>query len=305
MLTLEEDALLAALQTARAVRVCVDAVSGSVPRDAGTWMGVVDGSAAPIGTIGGGRVEHEATAHARALLGGVVTDTLRRMPLGPTLGQCCGGVMTLRFELYDPTTAPMLRRRFDAERRADMPIALFGGGHVGSAIVRALAPLPLRLHWVDSRDPVFPSPTPLGLAAWPRGLTMEHSDPVQRAVTTLAPGSRVLVMSYSHAEDFDILCACLHRQRARGDLPYIGLIGSKTKWAGFRAKLEARGFTAAEIAGVTCPIGLQGVEGKEPAVIAAAVALQLLATRGVDGAFQDVPNSCTQVANPLPQGSTP
>jgi xanthine dehydrogenase accessory factor len=83
-------------------------------------------------------------------------------------------------------------------------------------------------------------------------------------------------MSFSHAEDLDIVIACLKRQRERGDLPYIGLIGSKTKWATFRHRLEARGFTPEQVAHVTCPIGVPGITGKEPEVIAVAVAAQLL-----------------------------
>ena len=86
----------------------------------------------------------------------------------------------------------------------------------------------------------------------------------------------VLIMSFSHAEDLDIVIACLKRLRERDDLPYVGLIGSKTKWATFRHRLEARGFTGAELARVTCPIGVQGIGGKEPEVIAVAVAAQLL-----------------------------
>jgi xanthine dehydrogenase accessory factor len=98
-------------------------------------------------------------------------------------------------------------------------------------------------------------------------------------VASLAPGSRVLIMSFSHAEDLDVLAQCLARQRTQGDLPYIGLIGSKTKWATFRHRLEARGFSPEELAHVTCPIGVPGIEGKEPEVIAVAVAAQLLQGR--------------------------
>jgi xanthine dehydrogenase accessory factor len=87
-------------------------------------------------------------------------------------------------------------------------------------------------------------------------------------------------MSFSHAEDLDIVIACLKRLRARDDLPYIGLIGSKTKWATFRHRLEARGFTEAEMSRVTCPIGTPGIHGKEPEVIAVAVAAQLLQSMG-------------------------
>ena len=95
-------------------------------------------------------------------------------------------------------------------------------------------------------------------------------------MNSLASGSRVLIMSFSHAEDLDIVIACLQRLRLRNDLPYVGLIGSKTKWATFRHRLEARGFTGAEMDRVTCPIGVPGIGGKEPEVIAVAVAAQLL-----------------------------
>ena len=93
---------------------------------------------------------------------------------------------------------------------------------------------------------------------------------------TLVPGSRVLIMSFSHAEDLDIVAACLLRQRTQGDLPYIGLIGSHTKWASFRSRLRARGFADAEMDAVHCPIGLPGIRDKRPAAIAIAVAAQLL-----------------------------
>jgi xanthine dehydrogenase accessory factor len=101
---------------------------------------------------------------------------------------------------------------------------------------------------------------------------------VQAAVADLLPGSRVLIMSFSHAEDLDIVVACLKRLREHDDLPFVGLIGSQTKWATFRHRLEERGFSAQEIDRITCPIGVPGIRGKEPEVIAVAVAAQLLQT---------------------------
>ncbi len=283
MLALDEEHLLDALTRTRAVRIVVEGAKGSVPRDAGTWMGVIDGvcdsEGALVGTIGGGRLELDAVAHARALLAGKTHDMRRRVPLGPSLGQCCGGVVELRFECHDITSASALRTSFAHDHSATPAVALFGGGHVGRAIVRALAPLPLRLRWIDSRDEIFPEPAALGLTAAPHGLLMEHSDPVQRAVADLEPGSNVLVMSYSHAEDLDIVVSCLSRMRSANDLPYVGLIGSATKWATFRHRLEAKGFEPHELARITCPIGLPEIAGKQPEVIAAAVAAQLLLRR--------------------------
>lgn len=160
-----------------------------------------------LGTIGGGQLEFDAIAQARAALAvGQVAEPVRRFALGPSLGQCCGGVVHLRFELLAAEHIAGLR-----ERLAPVPlmrVALFGGGHVGRAIVQVLALLPIELLWVDSRDEIFP-------AALPEGVRAEHSDPVQRAVQDLAPGSRVLILSFSHAEDLDIVAACLQRQRHR------------------------------------------------------------------------------------------
>jgi xanthine dehydrogenase accessory factor len=263
--------LLRRLAAAPAVRIRVAQVKGSGPREPGAWMAVFDD--AVVGTIGGGHLEFEAIAHARALLAGAPAEQRRRFALGPALGQCCGGVVALDFERLGTADRDRLRAEAQRELQAQMPVALFGGGHVGRAIVQLLGTLPVRTHWIDSRDEVFPAELPANAQA-------EHSDPVQAAVPALAARSRVLIMSFSHAEDLDIVAACLKRQRERDDLPFVGLIGSKTKWATFRHRLEARGFTAAELARITCPIGVPGIAGKEPEVIAVAVAAQLLQHAG-------------------------
>ncbi|WP_296510566.1 xanthine dehydrogenase accessory protein XdhC [Rhodoferax sp.] len=262
-------AFLSALQHQTAVLVTITAARGSVPRDAGAWMAVLP--AALLGTIGGGRLELDAEASAREMLaahasGQLVAPRDLRIALGPNLGQCCGGEVIVRFELVQAADAHELRSRLAP---ALWPLGLFGGGHVGQALVQVLALLPFEVTWVDSRDGVFPPELP------PR-VRCEHSDPVQAAVADLPAGSRVLVMSFSHAEDLDIVAACLARQRVRGDLPYIGLIGSKTKWATFSRRLAERGFTPEELAHVTCPIGVPVAKDKRPEIIAVAVAAQLL-----------------------------
>ena len=266
--------VMSRLQREPAVLVSVASTEGSAPREAGTWMAVF--ADALVGTIGGGHVEFEAIARARALLAGAATaggEVIHRYALGPSLGQCCGGVMHVRFECVSAADERSLAARFiGVSRQRTRPVALFGGGHVGHALVQVLANLPFGLTWIDSRDGVFP-------AQLPNGVVCEHSDPVQAAVADVAPGSLVLIMSFSHAEDLDIVAACLLRQREQGDLPYVGMIGSKTKWATFRHRLEARGFTAEELAHVTSPIGVPGISGKEPEVIAVAVAAQLLQAR--------------------------
>lgn len=256
--------ITARLAKADAVLVTVADTQGSVPRERGAWMLVL--ADAVLGTVGGGHVELQAIAAARHALGGAALPERVRYALGPSLGQCCGGVMHLAFRRVGAADAPALAKQL-ADGRA--PLALFGGGHVGRALVRVLAPLPFDVTWIDSRDEIFPADVPAHVHC-------EHSDPVQAAVRELPPQCRVLVMSFSHAEDLDIVAACLQRLRERDDLPFVGLIGSQTKWATFRHRLEERGFAAEELARVTCPIGVPGIPGKQPEVIAVAVAAQLL-----------------------------
>ncbi len=267
--------LLAQLQEALGqtalVLVCVDHTQGSVPREAGAWMAVTPTQV--INTIGGGHLEFQAIEEARALLRQPSTEPLvLRYPLGPSLGQCCGGVVHLRFEQSDRLTPAQAARRVERLRAHHHPVALFGGGHVGRALIQVLSALPFDITWIDSRDEIFPHPLPTHVHA-------EHSDPVQSAVDHLAPGSQVLIMSFSHAEDLEVVAACLRRQRLHNDLVFVGLIGRATKWATFRHRLEARGFTPTELEWITCPIGMSGITGKEPEVIAVAVAAQLLQLR--------------------------
>ena len=261
------EALFARLVQADGIVVQVQRTRGSVPREAGAWMAVFrHGSPELLGTIGGGRLELDAIAHARALLADPSGPRSQSYALGPSLGQCCGGHVQLGFEPVGAADVGALRQRLTAGHQ---PVALFGGGHVGQALVQVFAQLPLDVHWIDSRDAPFPTDLPANVRC-------EHSLPVHQAVADLAAQSCVLIMSFSHAEDLDIVAACLQRQRARADLRFIGLIGSKTKWATFRQRLEARGFSAAELAQVTCPIGLPGIRDKRPEVIAVSVAAQLM-----------------------------
>lgn len=279
------------MSTSPVVLVHIERFEGSSPREMGAWMLV--SREGFEGTVGGGHLEFEALAQARRMLAdsrpsphNADQQTHRsgdtqthRYALGPALGQCCGGVVWLTFQSFASIDAPELiaaRAHFVwAQSQKHMKVALFGGGHVGKALARTLASLPMQLRWIDSRDEIFPSDLPANVQA-------EHSDPVQTAVRELDAGSHVLIMSFSHAEDLDIVFECLKRQRENKDLPFIGLIGSQTKWATFGHRLEERGFTADEIAQVTCPIGVEGVQGKEPEVIAVSVAAQLLQHRQRD-----------------------
>ena len=250
-----------------AVLVTVQSHRGSVPREAGAWMAVF--AQTTVGSIGGGHLEWQAMTQARAWLAGQTVPALQSFKLGPALGQCCGGALQLRFERVDAADMAVLQQGFAAEQSQWPVLALFGGGHVGAALVQVLGRLPLQLRWVDSRDGIFPDQVP-------DNVVCEHSDPVQSAVADLPAQTQVLIMSFSHAEDLELVAACLRRQRLQADLGLIGLIGSRSKWATFRHRLEARGFAEPELAQVTCPIGLPGITGKQPEVIAVAVAAQVL-----------------------------
>lgn len=253
--------------------VQVQATRGSVPREEGAWMAVFADEV--MGTIGGGHLEWQAIAQARQLRAQWADqlsdqrEHVQRYALGPSLGQCCGGALELRYTWFEAADAPRLRALMPEPSQC---VALFGAGHVGHALVRLLHSLPYRVVWVDSRDAVFPEQEQIGVQC-------EHSDPVQAAVAQLPTQSQVLIMSFSHAEDLEVVVQCLLRQRERGDLPFVGLIGSKTKWASFSSRLRSRGFSDAELAHITCPIGVPGIAGKEPEVIAVAVAAQLLQRR--------------------------
>jgi xanthine dehydrogenase accessory factor len=260
----ELDDFLRRLALQNAVLITVEATRGSAPREKGAWMAVFSDKS--IGSVGGGRLEFAAQAEARQRLAGHAGATVQRYSLGPTLGQCCGGEVHLRYEPVGPADRESLLARLQLEVP---PVAIFGGGHVGHALVGVLGNLPIDVRWIDSRDGVFPP-------ALPANVQCEHSDPLQAEVGILAPNSRVLIMSFSHAEDFEVVSACLARHRLRADLPFVGLIGSRTKWSSFRQRLLARGFTAQELDHVTCPIGVAGIAGKQPEVIAVAVAAQLL-----------------------------
>jgi xanthine dehydrogenase accessory factor len=274
--------LVQTLTRQNGVLVTVHSVEGSGPREVGAWMAVFQDSV--VNTIGGGHLEFQAMAEARALLARLSAKTIGaagsqsheaeavvlRYALGPSLGQCCGGVVHLRYEPMSLADVSHLQKRL---QHSGCPVALFGGGHVGRALVDVLGRLPVSVQWFDSRDEIFPSDVPPNVQC-------EHSDPVQDSVADVRPGSAVLIMSFSHAEDLDVVAACLKRQRTAGDLPFIGLIGSRTKWATFRHRLEERGFSEQELAHVTCPIGVPGISGKAPEVIAVAVAAQLLQLPG-------------------------
>jgi xanthine dehydrogenase accessory factor len=166
------------------------------------------------------------------------------------------------------TVADAVGALFEPLQPVDLNVVLFGAGHVGRALVRVLGPVPCRVTWVDSRAGEFP-------AAIPDNVRVVRSDAPATAVAAAHPGSCFLVMTHSHALDFELVEAVLKR----GDFTYCGMIGSQTKRRTFEKGLAKHGVAAERLARLTCPIGVTGIKGKEPGTIAVAVAAQLLETR--------------------------
>lgn len=297
----DRDALQAAVARQGLVaRVVIAAFAGSSPRETGAAMLVW--AAGQSGTIGGGALEWQAANDARALLATDCRTRLVRMPLGPSLGQCCGGAVTVLTEVYDAASVAALRTDVIARPTDDrtMPLAVkrllsqargmgmasppqllqgwfiepvcrperqlwvWGAGHVGRALVNVLAPLPdLAITWVDVALHRFPETVPANVRALPLSCPAD-------AVPLAPPSAEHLILTYSHALDLE-LC---HRLLAHG-FAQAGLIGSATKWARFKVRLAALGHGPAQIAQIQCPIG-DPTLGKHPQQIAIGVASAFL-----------------------------
>jgi xanthine dehydrogenase accessory factor len=294
---------LAALREAvaarsRVARIVIASVDGSAPREAGAAMLVWAGGSA--GTIGGGALEWEATGRALGLLASGERSRFDRVPLGPALGQCCGGSVGVLTEVYEAATLPegdvvaravdgramplAVKRLLNRARaqgmapatalvqgwliepvaRAERQLWVWGAGHVGRALVAVLAPLPgVAITWVDLAADRFPPEVPAGVTVLPA------ADPV-RLVMHAPRGAEHLVLTFSHALDL----ALCHRLLGHG-FARLGLIGSGTKWARFRSRLAALGHSEAQIARIDCPIGEPAL-GKHPQAIAVGVAAAFL-----------------------------
>ena len=232
---------------------------GSTPRDIDAAM-LVDRSAI-AGTIGGGSLEWAAIERARELLRDGEAATRWAAPLGPALGQCCGGHVALAIERADAQTLAALRAESVLRRAARPVVYLFGAGHVGRALAQALAPLPFAVSTIDSR------PDELARIAGARRLLERPAD----AVDDLPAGAAAIAATHSHTIDFLVARAALQR----GDLAYVGMIGSATKRARFVGWLRASGGDPAIAQALVLPIGGGSLRDKRPEVIAALTASEL------------------------------
>jgi xanthine dehydrogenase accessory protein XdhC len=227
------------------------------------------------GTIGGGRLEWDAIAAARQSLAAGETARELRIPLGPEIGQCCGGRVTLSIVRQNDDAKAAEADALAAGDRATRHAIVFGAGHVGIALARALSPLPLTVRLVDSRPDAF-----AGLAI--EGVEFVASERVTEQVDAAPAGSAFVVLTHSHALDSLIVAAALER----GDFSYLGLIGSRTKRRLFEKAFRETGIAEERIARIVCPIGSPRVKDKRPAVIAALVAAEIIEAQAAGAVAQ-------------------
>lgn len=242
--------------------VQVDGAQGSVPREAGAFMLVA--TTGMIGTIGGGQLEFIAIDSARAMLRNSTETKNLDVPLGPEIGQCCGGRVQVKLERLDATGAAQLSRAADNYWAQAPHVYVFGAGHVGRALAVGLAHLPYNTSLIDTRSDVFeelPAEVDTQTAALPEAV-----------VRAAKPGSAFVVLTHDHALDFMIMGEVLKR----GDARYAGMIGSKSKRVQFERWFGGEEGTSAQIDNLTCPIGAQALGDKRPQIIAALVIAEII-----------------------------
>ena len=245
-----------------AILVEIEAVKGSSPREAGTFMLVSqDGM---WETIGGGQFEYMAIDHARAMLRSGAAEDRMDIPLGPEIGQCCGGRTLLRFRRVTAELAAALEARLQGEAEQQPAIFIFGAGHVGKALAQALSLLPLTLTVVETRENE--------LHDLPVNVTSVLTPMPEALVAKIPVNGAAIIVTHDHALDFLIAKEAL----VRDDLAYVGMIGSKTKRATFAHWLEREGEPPSRLKKLVLPIGGSSVRDKRPAIIAALVAAELL-----------------------------
>ena len=265
------------------IRVFITQVKGSAPRDEGTCMWVSLDSF--WGTVGGGHLEWQLLFSAREWLKQILeapptpldlAGRTQQFILGAQLGQCCGGKVQVQMDYL--TGLDALQHVLQIQQSYE-PVSIFGAGHVSLALARQLLLFSYEVMVKDSRDNEFWQIDSALQQAFNSQLLYEQMDPIADAVVDLKPNSKVLILTHNHVEDFEVLKACLIRQQKHSDLNTIGLIGSATKWASFRSRLLAMGFSRADLDKVKCPIGLPSIKGKEPAVIALSVVADWLSSK--------------------------
>ena len=251
-----------------AVLVTVESAKGSTPREAGAFMLVSE--TAIYQTIGGGQLEYMAIDRAREVMRGGVREDAMEIGLGPEIGQCCGGRVRLELRRIDKALRQEIIAAEQREFEALPHVYVFGAGHVGNALCRALALLPVRTILVDTRR--------AELDAAPEGVEKTLASVPESLVSQAPSGSAFLVLTHDHALDFLILNEAL----ARSDAAYAGMIGSKSKRGTFSSWFKREGGDAAALARLVCPLGGSAVKDSRPEVIAALTAAQVMTALHLD-----------------------
>lgn len=244
----------------------VEEARGSTPREKGTWMLVAPDKT--FGTIGGGQLEFLAIARARELIAQNLAMGAMDIPLGPEIGQCCGGRVALDIHIASPEDRAALLQNAQAEEESRPHVYLFGGGHVGKALAAALALLPLRAIVVETRQEM--------LEGLPEGVEWRLSSIPETAIREAPAGSCFVVLTHEHALDFVLVAEAL----ARDDAAYVGMIGSKTKKATFRSWYLKNGGDDERFRRLITPIGGSDVRDKRPAIIAAMTVAEIMRALG-------------------------
>jgi len=244
------------------ILVTLTHAAGSTPREPGATMAL--SATATAGTIGGGQLEFHCIDIAREMLASGECGRSLDIPLGPQMGQCCGGRVTVSLKRASATDLAMLTAREKAEAALLPAVLIFGAGHTGRALAQALAALPFATTLIDDRDGV--------LDGLPAGITCVRMADPARAVEIAGPGRAFVILSHSHALDYRLTEAAL----MRGDARYVGMIGSATKRARFESGFLRAGGRPEALARLTCPIGGGDVDDKRPEVIAALTAAELV-----------------------------
>jgi len=237
-------------------------VRGSSPRDAGAVIYVAP--AAIFGTIGGGQLEYMVIDEARAILKRGEAEAFMDVPLGPEIGQCCGGRVEIALRRLTAEDKARCAAELAEQETTYPSVYIFGAGHVGRALARCLSLLPVRAILVD--------PRPEELALCDATVEKRLSALPEREARMAPPGSAFIVLTHDHSLDFLLTAEALDR----GDAAYVGMIGSATKRVKFRNWRRSEG-PAASIDALVCPIGAGGGSDKRPEVIAAHVAAEVLA----------------------------
>jgi len=244
------------------VLVEISRAVGSTPREKGAFMLV--GAKDMAGTIGGGQVEYIAVDAARRMLRNNDKERQLEVALGPEIGQCCGGHVTLSLNRVDRARAEQLAEMVAEEMALYRHVYIMGAGHVGRALARALAPLPLKTVVVDTRHEA--------LAGLAKNVETRHAVLPEAEVRAAPRGSSFIVLTHDHALDFLITREALMRD----DAFYVGMIGSKSKRAAFAAWMRSQGVAPERMEALICPIGGRRIKDKRPAIIAALVVAQIL-----------------------------